>query len=212
LPNETINDGHSLLHKVLKLMHPDVQTNVYSELAKIKSIKSIDYAFNIVKWHSAMESKQISIDAKVPGAYHKSQYIMDYLDVSLTVNVKSFKAEINILRNRYLHRNPDQWNASYITGKNFKTYKNMLEDGTWKQEIGEKDQTIALTTKLTEIQAKLDQQITSFATQTKDEKGAVTASTSNFNSNGNCCSKRSVCVCVCLLDLQGRGDTGHSHL
>ncbi len=24
--------------------------------------------------------------------------------------------------------------------------------------------------------------------------------------------KLQVCVCVCLLDLQGRGDTGHSHL
>jgi hypothetical protein len=30
LPNETINDGRSFLHKVLKLMCPDVQTNVYS--------------------------------------------------------------------------------------------------------------------------------------------------------------------------------------
>jgi hypothetical protein len=44
-----------------------------------------------------MESKRISIDNKVPGAYHESQYIMDYLDASLTVDVKSFKAEINIL-------------------------------------------------------------------------------------------------------------------
>ncbi len=105
LPNETINDGHSYLHKVLKLMHLDVQTSVYSELAKIKSIKLVDYAFNIVKWYSAMESKQISpisIDAKVLGAYHESQYIMVYLDASLTVDVKSFKAEINILQNRYL--------------------------------------------------------------------------------------------------------------
>jgi hypothetical protein len=97
LPNETIDDGHSLLHKVFKLMHLDVQTNIYSELAKIKSIKPIDYAFNIVKWHSTIESKRILIDTKVPGAYHKSQYIMDYLDASLTVDVKSFKAEINIL-------------------------------------------------------------------------------------------------------------------
>ncbi len=97
LPNEKIDDGCSLLHKVLKLMRPDVQTNVYSELAKIKSVKPVDYAFNIVRWHSAMESNQNSIDTKVPGAYHKSQYIMDHLDASLTVNVKSFKAEINIL-------------------------------------------------------------------------------------------------------------------
>jgi hypothetical protein len=97
LPNETINDGRSLLHKVLKLMHPDVQTNVYSELAKNRSIKPVDYAFNIVKWHSAMESIRISIDTKVRGGYHESQYIIDYLDASLTVIVKSFKAEIYIL-------------------------------------------------------------------------------------------------------------------
>jgi hypothetical protein len=49
----------------------------------------------------------------------------------------------------------------------------MLENGTWKQELGEKGQIIALTTKLTEIQDKFDQQIASFATQTKDEKGLL---------------------------------------
>ena len=37
LPNETIDDGHSLLNEVLKLIRPDVQTNVYDELAKIKT-------------------------------------------------------------------------------------------------------------------------------------------------------------------------------
>ncbi len=102
LSNKTIDGGCSLLHQVLKLMRPDVQTNVYAKLAKIKNIKPIDYSFNIVKWHSAMESKQISIVIKDPRAYHESQYIMDYLDASLTVDVKSFKAEINILWNRYL--------------------------------------------------------------------------------------------------------------
>jgi hypothetical protein len=107
LPNETINDGHSLLNEVLKLIHPDVQTNIYTELAKIKTIKPVDYAFNIIKWHSAMESKRIWITNKVPGAYHQSQYIMDYLDASLTIEVKSFKAEVNILCNRYLRGNPD---------------------------------------------------------------------------------------------------------
>jgi hypothetical protein len=53
-------------------MRPDVQTNVYAELAKIKSIKPVDYAFNIIKWHSAMESKRNSIEKKVPGVYHES--------------------------------------------------------------------------------------------------------------------------------------------
>lgn len=100
LPNEIIDDGRSLLNEVPRLIHPDVQTNVYVELAKIKMIKQFNYAFNIIKWHSAIESKRISITNKVPGAYHESQYIMDYLDASLTVEVKSFKVEVNILRNR----------------------------------------------------------------------------------------------------------------
>jgi hypothetical protein len=89
LPNEMIDDSCALLNKVLQLMRSDVQTNVYTEFAKIKSIKLVDYAFNIIKWHSAMESKRIFIENKVPGVYHESQYIMDYLDASLTVEVKS---------------------------------------------------------------------------------------------------------------------------
>jgi hypothetical protein len=99
LSEETIDDGSSLLNEVLKLIRPDVQTNVYAELAKIKTIKPVDFAFNIIKWHLAMESRRISITNKVPGAYHDSQYIMDYSDASLTVEAKSFKAEVSILRN-----------------------------------------------------------------------------------------------------------------
>jgi hypothetical protein len=181
LPNETVDDGRSLLNEVLRLIRPDVQTNVYAELAKIKTIKPVDYAFNIIKWHSAMESKRISITNKVPGAYHESQYIMDYLDASLTVEVKSFKAEVNILRNRYLRGNPDRWTASYISGEIIKTYNNMFEDGTWKREIGEKDQIIALTTKLTEMQAKFEQQVAAFATQ--QQSGGNKEKTDNSKSD-----------------------------
>ena len=182
LPNETIDDGRSFLNEVFKLIRPDVQTNVYAELAKIKMIKPFDYAFNIIKWHSAMESKRISIMHKVPGVYHESQYIMDYLDASLTVDVKSFKAEVSILRNRYLRGNPDSWTASYISGEIIKTYNNMSEDGTWKREIGEKDQIIALTTKLTEMQAKLDKQVAAFATQ--QQSGGNNDKTDNQKSDG----------------------------
>jgi hypothetical protein len=89
-----------------------------------------------MKWHSAMESKRISIDTKVPGAYHKSQYIMDYLDASLTVDAKSFNAEINILLNRYLHGNPDNGMHHTLLVKSLK-HNNMFEDETWKQELGE---------------------------------------------------------------------------
>jgi hypothetical protein len=47
---KTINAGHSLLNEVLKLICLDVQMNVYAELAKIKTIKPVDFAFNIIKW------------------------------------------------------------------------------------------------------------------------------------------------------------------
>jgi hypothetical protein len=182
LPNETIDDGCSLLSKVLKLICPDIQTNVYAELAKIKNIKPVNYAFNIIKWHSAMESKRISITDKVPGAYHESQYIMDYLNASLTVEVKSFKAKVNILCNRYLCGNPNHWTASYISGEIIKTYNNKFEDGTWKRKIGKKDQIIALTMKLTKMQVKFEQQVAAFATQ--QQSGGAKEKTENSKSEG----------------------------
>ncbi len=114
---------------------------------------------------------------------------MDYLDASLTVEAKSFKAKINILQNRYLQGNPDRWNASYITGEIIKTYNNMFKDRTWKQELGKKDQIVALTTKLTEMQARFDKQIASFVTQAKNEKTTPAAPTSNPTSSGSHCSK-----------------------
>ncbi len=167
--DELIKDGCSLLNKALKLMRSDVQANVYMEFVKIKSIKPVDYAFNMVKWHLAIESKCILIKQKLPGAYPELQYIMDYLDASLTADVKSFKAEININQNKYICRNPNKWTASYISGEIIKTYNNMSKDGTWKREIGKKDQIIALMTKVAELQTKLEKQIVSFATQAKKE-------------------------------------------
>ena len=149
LPNETIDDGCSLLNEVLKLIRLDIQTNVYAELAKIKTIKRVDYAFNIIKWHSAMESKHVSITNKVPDAYH----------------------------------------ALYISGEIIKTYNNMFEDGTWKSEIGKKDQIIALTTKQTKMQAKFEQQVAVFATQ--QQFGGAKEKTDNSKSEGGSrCSKR----------------------
>ncbi len=70
---------------------------------------------------ASTESKRISIENKVPGVYHESQSIMDYLDASLTVEVKRFKAELNIHHNRYLCGNPDRWNALYISGEIIET-------------------------------------------------------------------------------------------
>ena len=69
-------------------MCPDVQANVYSELANIKAIKPVNHGYNILKLHVAMKLKRISIEQKVPDYYHESQYIMDYHDVSLTIEAK----------------------------------------------------------------------------------------------------------------------------
>ncbi len=45
----------------------------------------------------------------------------------------------------------------------------MSKDGTWKHKISEKDQIIALTTKVSELQSKLKKQVAAFATQAKTE-------------------------------------------
>jgi hypothetical protein len=66
LPNKMIDDGRSLLNEVLKLICQDVQTNVYSELAKIKTIKPVNYAFNIIKWHLVMDTKAFQSRTKSP--------------------------------------------------------------------------------------------------------------------------------------------------
>jgi hypothetical protein len=78
-------------------MRPDIQKNIHAKLAKINAIKPVEPGYNMVKWHLAMESKCIGIELKVPGSYHEPQYIMDYLNAALTIEVKTFKAEVNII-------------------------------------------------------------------------------------------------------------------
>ena len=140
-----------------------------------------------------MESKRIAIEQKAPGSYHESQFIMDYFDASLTIEAKSFKDEVNIIRNRYLRGNQDRWDASYIWGEIIKTYNNMSEDGTWKREIGKKDVLIALITKVAELQAKLanqDKRVVALATQAKKEPASDTPTGSTGEPGGAHHSKR----------------------
>jgi hypothetical protein len=172
ISDKIVIDSHLILNKTLKLMHPDIQMNVYAKLAKIKVIKPVDHGYNMVKWHSVMESKRIAIKLKVPGSYHESQYIIDYLDAALTIEAKTFEAEVNIICNQYLCGNPNKWNATYISGKIIKMYHNMFEDGTWKRELGKKDHIIVLSTIIAELHAKIEnqsKQITAFATQAMKE-------------------------------------------
>ena len=187
LSDEIVVDDCSLFNKALKLMCPDVQTNAYAELAKIKAIKPVDHSYNVVKWHSASESKRIAIEQKVPGSYHESQFIMDYLDVSLTINAKSFKAEVNIIHNRYLCGNPARWEKTYICSEIIKTYNSMSKDGTWKQEIGKKDQIIALSTKVAELQAKLENQVKQVVALATEAKKKITSDPAIEGELGDTC-------------------------
>jgi hypothetical protein len=50
-----------------------------------------------------------------------------------------------------------------------KMYNNMFGDGTWKQELDEKDRIIALSTKVAKLRLKLDKQVIALATQEKKE-------------------------------------------
>ncbi len=94
--------------------------------------------------------------------------------------------EVSIIQNKYLHGNPKKWNASYISGEIIKTYNNISEDGTWKKELAEKDQIIALSTKVAELQSKLDRQVIALATKENKE---VTPDAGGGES-GSCCRKR----------------------
>jgi hypothetical protein len=63
----------------------------------------------------------------------------------------------------------------------------MSEDGTWQRKIGEKNQIIALTSKVAKLQTKLEKQVVAFATQAK----SVINPSSGINANGGkCCSKK----------------------
>jgi hypothetical protein len=138
-----------------------------------------------------MELKCFSIEQKVSGSYHESQYNMIYLNTSRTVKAKSFKAEVNIIYNRYLHGKTDRWNATYISGEIIKAYNNMSKDGTWKREIDEKDQIIPLSTKVAEIQAKLKNQVTQVvALVTQAKKEIATDLSNEGKGSGTHCSKR----------------------
>jgi hypothetical protein len=43
ISDKILNDGCSIFNETFKLMRPDVQTNVYAKLAKIKAIKPVDH-------------------------------------------------------------------------------------------------------------------------------------------------------------------------
>jgi hypothetical protein len=80
----------------------------------------------------------------------------------------------------------------------------MSEDGTWQHEIGEKDQIIALTTKVSKLQTKLEKKVVAFATQAK----SVINPSSEINANGRKhCSKKDGPYTVAEWRLTKKEDT-----
>jgi hypothetical protein len=73
----------------------------------------------------------------------------------------------------------------YISGKIIKTYNNMSKDGTWKHEIGKKDQIIALSTKVAELQAKLESRVNQVVALATQAKKAIATDSYNGDEGGD---------------------------
>jgi len=74
---ETIKDGLIILFLILQKIRPNVRINVFNEISKLKELKPKQFNFNIVQWLSELKAKRLSIELKIPGAYHNNQFIMD---------------------------------------------------------------------------------------------------------------------------------------
>jgi hypothetical protein len=60
----------------------------------------------------------------------------------------------------------------------------MSKDGTWKEEIGEKDQIIALSTKVAELQAKLKNQVKQVVALAMQAKKEINPDSNNGGERG----------------------------
>jgi hypothetical protein len=63
-------------------------------------------------------------------------------------------------------------------------YNDMSKDGTWKREIGEKDQIIAFSTKVTELQAKLKNQVKQVVALGMQSKKEIAPDSNNGGEGG----------------------------
>ena len=116
------------------------------DINKMKTIQPEQFAYNITEWDTVMESARIIIKLKALGQYSMQQYTQDYLDTALLTPCKSFKREVSSYRTKWILGGEVHLTTQYLRDNITQMYVNFENDDTWKHEIVEPSQVIALAT------------------------------------------------------------------
>ena len=175
---ELVQDGLMILFLILKRMRPSVMISVHTEISKMREILPTKFGYDISNWNTAMEAARIQIELKVAGAYSDQAYMFDYLTMAAETPCKSFAAEVGSLKTKWQLGTDATLTPEHIRNTIEQMYTNYVADGTWKRELEESSQVIALATKIDHLEKQL-QNTVALAT-------AINQSGSNpNNSDGN---------------------------
>ena len=152
---EICYDGLMILFLILQRMRPSVIVSAFNEIKKMKTIVPGQFGHNISKWDTAMESGRITIELKAPGQYTSDQYMNDYLQAALEVPCKSFKREVGSIKTTWQLGTDVSLDRDRIRHLTTQMYINFENDGTWKAELAESSQIIALSTKIDQLENRL---------------------------------------------------------
>ena len=183
LNGELINDGLMILFLILKKMQPSVMVSTVKEINKMKTIVPEQFAYNITEWDTAMESARINIKIKAPGQYSMQQYTQDYLDTALLTPGKSFKREVSSYRTKWMLGGEAHLTIEYLRDTITQMYVNFEDDETWKHEIAESSQVIALATQMKQLQNDMKSTI-ALATAASTAKSGTPANDTASNHRG----------------------------
>ena len=134
----------------------------------MKLITPDKFAHNISEWDSAFEQARIEIELKILNEYSEMAYINDYFIACLTTPVKSFCQEVSSLKTKWQLGTP--MSVDFVRMQITQMYVNFEADDTWKQELAEVSQIIALTTQVQQLSTKLETTIALATTDSQSGK------------------------------------------
>ena len=150
---ELVCDGLTVLHIIITKLRPNKLITAYDEITKIKKVLPASYKNDMARWDTAFEAARINIELLLPGEYSDTAFKTDYLNAALTVQCKSFTAEVSSIKTQW------QLGTSFprdtLRSRITQMYVNFEADGTWARELGEVNQIIALTTQVRELSNKM---------------------------------------------------------
>ena len=110
--------------------------------------------------------KRINIELKIPEAFEDNQFLRDVYQVALKAKCKTFIAELQSMKQKWLLRtllNPGCIDTTHAVTQ---LYSNLGEDGTWKKEFTDTEQTVALTTLVSQMKASIAKNTIALTNQT----------------------------------------------